>query len=74
MILPLIATMDEEGRLLLPAPVREALQIEGPARFRLEITENALILRPVTVIAPEAAKLFETRQLPTTHEGEQGAS
>ena len=40
-----IVTMNSQGRLTLPAAAREALQVEGPAQFELEVTEDALILR-----------------------------
>ena len=71
MILPMIITMDSEGRLVLPEQVRQALQIEGATRFALEITENALVLRPVTVIAaPVDDRLWATGQLPQVRQPE----
>jgi bifunctional DNA-binding transcriptional regulator/antitoxin component of YhaV-PrlF toxin-antitoxin module len=50
-----IVTMNAQGRLTLPAAAREALQVEGPAQFELEVTEGALILRPALVILREDA-------------------
>lgn len=64
MIMPTILTMDDEGRLLLPEQVRQALQLDSGTRFALEITENALVLRPVTVVATNTQDwLWETRPL-----------
>lgn len=65
MIVPTLITMDSEGRLILPEQVRQALQIDGGTRFAVEITENALVLRPVTVVATNTQDwLWETRPLP----------
>jgi bifunctional DNA-binding transcriptional regulator/antitoxin component of YhaV-PrlF toxin-antitoxin module len=70
MILPGIITMDKEGQLVLPEQVRQALQLEGTTRFALEITENALVLRPVTVVAPVDDRLWATGRLPQISEQE----
>jgi bifunctional DNA-binding transcriptional regulator/antitoxin component of YhaV-PrlF toxin-antitoxin module len=71
MIVPMLITMDSEGQLVLPEQVRQALQIDEGTRFALEITENALVLRPVTVVAANAQDwLWETRPLPRVRQQE----
>ena len=47
--------MNSQGRLTVPAAARAALHVEGPAQFELEVTENALILRPAIVIPRDDA-------------------
>ena len=65
MIVPTIITMDSEGQIVLPEQVRQALQLDSATRFALEITENALVLRPVTVVAANTPdRRWETRPLP----------
>ena len=71
MILPGIITMDKEGRLVLPEQARQALQLEGATRFAMEITENALVLRPVTVVAaPVDDRRWATGPLPQVRQRE----
>ena len=50
-----IVSMNAQGRMTVPAEARRALQVEGETQFELEITEDALILRPVVVIPREDA-------------------
>ena len=55
--------MNKQGRLTVPAAARQALQIEGPAEFEVEIGENALILRPAIVIPREDAWAYAPEHL-----------
>ena len=50
-----IVSMNAQGRMTVPAEARRALRVEGETQFELEITENALILRPAVVIPREEA-------------------
>jgi AbrB family looped-hinge helix DNA binding protein len=45
-----IVTMNEQGRLTVPAAARDALRLHGAAHFELEVTDDALILRPAAVV------------------------
>ncbi len=40
-------TIDQAGRLVLPKPMREELQLSAGDSLELEISENAIVLRPV---------------------------
>src|SRR5580704_8735857 len=40
-------TIDRAGRLVLPKPVREELQLSAGDSLELETSENEIILRPV---------------------------
>lgn len=50
-------TMNEQGRITLPAETRRALKLEGVTEFEVEIDEtgDALILRPALVLRREDA-------------------
>lgn len=50
-------SMNEGGRLTLPADARRRLGVEGPAEFEVEVdeTQDALILRPVVALRREDA-------------------
>lgn len=50
-----VVSMNPEGRLTVPAEARRALQIEGETQFEVEVAENALILRLVTLVPSEDA-------------------
>jgi bifunctional DNA-binding transcriptional regulator/antitoxin component of YhaV-PrlF toxin-antitoxin module len=52
-----IVTMNDEGRITVPADARRALGIDGPADFEIEIDDSsdAIILRPVVTIRREDA-------------------
>lgn len=58
-----IVSMNRQGRLTVPAPARQALRVEGPAQFELEVTEDALILRPAIVIPREDAWAYTSEHL-----------
>jgi bifunctional DNA-binding transcriptional regulator/antitoxin component of YhaV-PrlF toxin-antitoxin module len=58
-----VVSMNSQGRLTVPAAVREALHVEGPTQFELEVTENALILRPAIVIPREDAWAYTPEHL-----------
>lgn len=50
-------SMNEGGRLTLPADARRRLGVEGPAEFEVEVDEaqDALILRPVVALRRDDA-------------------
>lgn len=48
-----LVAMNKQGRLTVPVEARRALHVEGEAQFEVEVTENALILRPVVTIPQE---------------------
>ncbi len=58
-----VITMNNQGRLTLPAAARQALHLEGPAQFELEISGDALILRPAVVIPREDAWAYTPEHL-----------
>lgn len=45
-----IVSMNAQGRLTVPAAARQALQLEGPTEFELEVTPDEIILRPAIII------------------------
>jgi bifunctional DNA-binding transcriptional regulator/antitoxin component of YhaV-PrlF toxin-antitoxin module len=60
-----LVSMNKQGRLTVPVEARRALHVEGEAQFEVEVTENALILRPVVAIPREDAWFYtpENRRL-----------
>ena len=58
-----VVRMDAEGRLTVPAAAREALRVEGEAAFDLEITADALILRPTEAVPEEDAWAYTPEHL-----------
>jgi AbrB family looped-hinge helix DNA binding protein len=54
-----IITMNEQGRLTVPAAAREALHLEGASHLELEVTEDALILRPTVVVPRDDSWAYE---------------
>jgi bifunctional DNA-binding transcriptional regulator/antitoxin component of YhaV-PrlF toxin-antitoxin module len=54
-----IITMDQVGRLILPSPIRKALQVSSPAAFRAEVIGNKVEL---TLIALESGKALKKRR------------
>lgn len=60
-----LVAMNKQGRLTVPVEARRALHVEGEAQFEMEVTENALILRPVVTIPQEDAWFYtpENRRL-----------
>ncbi len=39
-----IVTIDKSGRVVLPAPIRNALQLKGPGAFKAEVMGNKVEL------------------------------
>lgn len=58
-----LVAMNGQGRLTVPAAARQALRIDGPTQFELEITEDALILRPAIIIPREDAWAYTAEHL-----------
>ena len=58
-----VVSMNSQGRLTVPAAAREALRIQGPTQFELEVTEDALILRPALVIPRDDAWAYTQEHL-----------
>jgi bifunctional DNA-binding transcriptional regulator/antitoxin component of YhaV-PrlF toxin-antitoxin module len=56
-------SMNNQGRLTVPAAARQALRLEGPTQFELEVTDDALILRPAIVIPREDAWAYTPEHL-----------
>lgn len=42
----IVATMDKYGRLVLPGPIRKALQISEAAAFKAEVVGNKVEFAP----------------------------
>ncbi len=56
-----LITMDKFGRMVLPGPMRKALQLSRAAAFKAEVMGNKVEL---TLVAPErSAKLKKRRGL-----------
>jgi len=49
LFMAMVIQMDASGRLVLPKPVREALNITGPASFTAEIVGGRLELTPAAL-------------------------
>ncbi len=45
-------TIDKAGRVVIPKPVRDALQLEAGDTLELESEDSRLILRPLRAVAP----------------------
>lgn len=54
-----IITMDRFGRLVLPGPIRKALQLSQPAAFKAEVMGNKVEL---TLVAPESGAVLKKRR------------
>ncbi len=54
-----VITMDRFGRLVLPGPIRQALQISPPAAFTAEVMGNKVEL---TLLAPESGTVLKKRR------------
>lgn len=63
-----IVTMDDEGRLVVPAPARAALRVAGETTFDLEVAEDALILRPSAQIPDDDAWAYEPNHVARVQE------
>lgn len=55
--------MNRQGRLTIPAAAREVLRVEGPTQFEVEVTEDALVLRPAVLIPREDAWAYTPEHL-----------
>ena len=51
-----VITMDKFGRMVLPGPMRKALQISRPAAFKAEVMGNKVEL---TLVAPDRTAIIE---------------
>jgi bifunctional DNA-binding transcriptional regulator/antitoxin component of YhaV-PrlF toxin-antitoxin module len=54
-----VITMDKFGRMVLPGPMRKALQISRPAEFKAEVMGNKVEL---TLVAPERSAVLRKRR------------
>ena len=54
-----VITMDKFGRIVLPGPMRKALQISRPAAFKAEVMGNKVEL---TLVAPERSAVMKKRR------------
>jgi AbrB family looped-hinge helix DNA binding protein len=57
-------TMSPNGRLTLPAEVRQKLELEGETEFDVEVTgEGSVVLRPVVVLPRDDAWAYTAKHL-----------
>jgi len=54
-----VITMDKFGRIVLPGPMRKALQISSPAAFKAEVMGNKVEL---TLVAQERRAILKKRR------------
>lgn len=54
---------NEQGRLVIPAEVRAALNVTGKTHWQLEVQDGAIILKPATVIPREDAWAYRPEHL-----------
>jgi bifunctional DNA-binding transcriptional regulator/antitoxin component of YhaV-PrlF toxin-antitoxin module len=54
---------NEQGRLVIPIEVREALNVRGKAYWQLEVQDGVIILRPATIIPREDAWAYRPEHL-----------
>jgi bifunctional DNA-binding transcriptional regulator/antitoxin component of YhaV-PrlF toxin-antitoxin module len=54
-----VITIDKFGRMVLPGPMRKALQISRPATFKAEVMGNKLEL---TLVEPERSAVLKKRR------------
>ena len=52
-----------QGRLVIPAEVRAALNVTGKAHWQLEVHDGAIILKPAIVIPREDAWAYRPEHL-----------
>jgi len=57
MKLRLTAALDKSGRIVLPKPLRDVLQLEPGVTLEIETSEDTITLRPVRGRAPLHKKL-----------------
>ena len=58
-----ILTIDKAGRIVLPKPVRDALQISPGDSLELESSEDHIVLRP----APGRARMYKKQGVWVLH-------
>lgn len=58
-VMETLVTMDKFGRLVLPGPIRKALQISQPAAFKAVVLGNKVEL---TLLQPEAGAVVKKRR------------
>ena len=58
-----VVSMNKQGRITVPASARRALRLEDEAQFEMEVTDDALILRPAFVIPREDAWAYTPEHL-----------
>lgn len=51
----MLVSMNSSGRITLPASARRRLGLEGEAQFEVEVSGEAIILRPAVVLPREDA-------------------
>jgi bifunctional DNA-binding transcriptional regulator/antitoxin component of YhaV-PrlF toxin-antitoxin module len=61
--------MSRTGRLTLPASARKELGLTDVAHFDVELTEEGILLRPVTAIPPEDAWAYTPKVLASIQRG-----
>ncbi len=54
---------NEQGRLVIPAEVRDALRVTGKTHWQLEVRDGAIILKPAVVIPREDAWAYRPDHL-----------
>jgi bifunctional DNA-binding transcriptional regulator/antitoxin component of YhaV-PrlF toxin-antitoxin module len=54
-----VVTIDKFGRMVLPGPIRKALQISRPAAFKAEVMGNKIEL---TLVAQERSAVVKKRR------------
>jgi bifunctional DNA-binding transcriptional regulator/antitoxin component of YhaV-PrlF toxin-antitoxin module len=52
-----------QGRLVIPAEVRAALNVTGKAHWQIEVRDGAIILKPAVVILREDAWAYQPEHL-----------
>ena len=55
MALILEVESNEQGRITIPARVREILHVEGKAHWQMEVRDDEVILRPAVIVPREDA-------------------
>ena len=50
-----LVAMKADGRITLPVRARRALGVEGETQFEVEVTGDAIVLRPAVVLPREDA-------------------
>ena len=66
-----VVSMNKQGRITVPAAARRALHVEDEAQFEMEVTDDALILRPAFVIPREDAWAYTPEHLESMRRSEE---